>query len=104
MTDDQMDDLKHFFETTINNKIRPLEEGLEALENKMDQRFEEVNQRFEEVNQRFEEMNQRFEEAAEVQNQILNAVGERFDNHEQRIIKLEKQRPAGGALKFKPAA
>lgn len=90
MTDDQMDDLKQFLEATINNKVRPLEEGFESLENKMEQRFEEVNQRF--------------EEAAEVQNQILNAVGERFDDHEQRIIKLEKQRPTGGALKFKPAA
>ena len=97
MTDDQMDDLKQFLEATINNKVRPLEEGFESLENKMDQLSEEVKQRFEEVNQKFEE-------AAEIQNQILEAVGERFNDHEQRIVALEKRRPAGGALKLKPIA
>lgn len=93
MTDEQMDDIKQFLETTIDNRTRAV----------VREELQPIDARLGSLEQRFDGLEQRFDEFAMVQNQILDAVGERFDDHEQRIKVLE-DKPGSGAFKLRRAA
>ena len=47
----------------------------------------DINRRFEEVNRRFDEVNRRLDEVIK----RLVRIGAKFDNHEQRIVRLEER-------------
>lgn len=69
MNGDQIDDLKQFFTTTVSQTEARLTDRIDRLEAKIDDVDAKADT-------------------------ILDAVGERFDNHEVRIKKLETSHSA----------
>ena len=84
MNEETLKDLKQFITTTVREEISGVREDITSLETRI---------------------NARFDENDIVQNEILNAIGEvqelqnkairrhadTIDNHEHRIVKLEKR-------------
>lgn len=70
MNDDQLDDLKQFITSTVSQQTTYLREDIVKLDTKLTRMIGD------------------FDAKADA---ILNAVGERLDDHEVRITKLETQ-------------
>lgn len=112
MNEETLNNLKQFIATTIHQEVDVVHDGIISLETKMNARFEKIDNRFDEndakfdkINTRFNMIDNRFDENDNIQNEILNAIGEiqesqskairrqadTIDNHERRILKLEKR-------------
>jgi hypothetical protein len=78
MTNEEMvADLKQFIAATVSQEVAGFEQRLSA--------------RIDAVEGRLDGMDQRFDSMDEKLNEIQNAVGERFDDHEHRIGRLERR-------------
>ncbi|MDO5343922.1 MAG: hypothetical protein Q4F02_03365, partial [Candidatus Saccharibacteria bacterium] len=64
LTSDDLADIKQLMQGLLNQQMAQL-----------DERFEAIDRRFEDIDRRFAEIVSRFDENAEVQNEILNAIG-----------------------------
>ncbi|MDO4712683.1 MAG: hypothetical protein Q4B05_02140 [Candidatus Saccharibacteria bacterium] len=91
LTSDDLADIKQLMTAVIRAEISGVHEEIDGLR-------KEMNQRFEDIDRRFEDIDRRFDENAEAQNEILNAIGTEFADHEKRLNKhdlrlarLEKQ-------------
>lgn len=70
MNDDQLDDLKQFITSTVSQQTTDLREDIVKLDTKLTRMIGDVDAKAD---------------------AILDAVGERLDDHEVRITKLETQ-------------
>ncbi len=112
MNEEALKDLKQFITTTVRQEISGVNERIDGVDEKINSVREEVASVREEIASVREEIasletriNTRFDENDVVQNEILNAIGEvqelqnkairrqadTIDNHEIRILKLEKR-------------
>jgi hypothetical protein len=98
MTDEQIQDLREFLRTSIHNEVRAaVDENVRTIVR------DEINSLRSEVTTLRADMNLRFDEASLMQKQTLQVIGERFDDHEQRIKGLESKSTGGSALKLRRA-
>lgn len=77
MNDDVIDDLKHFITVTVSQQISGLEQKVDGLERR--------------INARFDENDEKLNEILDVLGQNQIQADERLDDHEQRIVKLERK-------------
>ena len=81
--------------------VRPMQQGFDAVNQRIDdqikyidQRFDDqneaINQRFDAVDQRFDAVDQRFDDQNKYINQRFDAVDQRFDAQDSRIEDLVK--------------
>ncbi len=95
MNEDTIADFKQFIAATVHQEFSGLKEDMDARFDQVDKRFDQVDKRFEQVETRLDDMDEKLDE-------ILNTVGQdmdaeskanatKFDNHEQRIARLEKR-------------
>ena len=88
LTSDDLADIKQLMEAVISAAIKD-----------QDKKFDQIDKRFEQIDTRFEQIDRRFDDLEAGQNEILNAIGGEIaslstsqENHEIRIIRLEKAR------------
>lgn len=74
------------FAHTLQRRFDKIDQRFDDI----DRRFDDIDRRFDEVDQRFNKIDQQFDENEMKQNEILDAIGEQFDNHEMRLVTLEK--------------
>ena len=105
MNEEALKDLKQFITTTVRQEISGVNERIDGVDEKINSVREEVASVREEIASLETRINTRFDENDVVQNEILNAIGEvqelqnkairrqadTIDNHEIRILKLEKR-------------
>ncbi len=88
LTSDDLADIKQLMQALLQAQE-------ERMMNAMDKRFDEVYRRMDE---RFDQVYEHLDEQDDKLNTIMDAVGTRFneqdeqlDNHEERIVRLEKR-------------
>ena len=78
----------------IDDQIKYINQRLNDQNKSINQRFDDqnksINQRFDAVDQRFDAVNQRFDDQDKYINQRFDAVGQRFDDQDRRIEDLVK--------------
>ncbi|MFZ1248695.1 MAG: hypothetical protein WAQ24_00020 [Candidatus Saccharimonadales bacterium] len=79
MTNDQIDDLKQFIATTVRHEVSHQISG----------QTEELRAELVEVKEAIQRVEHKVDDLELVVNTIADATGAQFDNHEQRITKLE---------------
>ena len=79
MTDDQIDDLKQFIATTVRNEVSY----------QITDQTKELKSEFGELKNAVTRIEQKVDELEIVVNTIADATGTQFNDHEQRITKLE---------------
>lgn len=79
MTDDQIDDLKQFIATTVRNEVSY----------QMTDQTKELKSEFGELKKAVMRVEQKVDDLETVVNTIADATGAQFNDHEQRIVKLE---------------
>ena len=86
MTDDQLDDLKQFIATTVRNEVSyQITDQTKELKSE----FGELKSEFGELKNAVTRVEQKVDELEIVVNTIADATGTQFNDHEQRITKLE---------------
>ncbi len=86
MTDDQIDDLKQFIATTVRNEVSyQITDQTKELKSE----FGELKSEFGELKNAVTRIEQKVDELEIVVNTIADATGTQFNDHEQRITKLE---------------
>jgi hypothetical protein len=100
-------DLKQFITTTIHDEVAPILvslDGMDARFDGVDIRLDGIDTRLDGIDTRLDKIDDRLDENDTKQNEILNAIGEIqdaqgkaiymhatfLDDHERRILKLEK--------------
>jgi archaellum component FlaC len=93
MTDDQIDDLKQFIATTVRNEvsyqITDQTKELKSEFGELKSEFGELKSEFGELKKAVTRVEQKVDELEIVVNTIADATGTQFNDHEQRITKLE---------------
>ena len=98
MNDETLNDLKQFITTTVHQEIFGVSQDITGIHKEISGIHQEITSLETKINERFDENNT-------MQNEILNAIGETqelhakairhqantIDNHERRILKLEKR-------------
>ena len=86
MTDDQIDDLKQFIATTVRSEVSyQITDQTKELKSE----FGELKSEFGELKNAVARVEQKVDELEIVVNTIADATGTQFNDHEQRITKLE---------------
>ena len=85
-------------ETIVSKHVQQLAHGVAKRFDGVNDRFDSVNERFDSIDRRINSIDkridgidQRFDENVIVQNEILTAISNVHDSHEQRIVALEKK-------------
>lgn len=73
--------------SNVDQKVETLDKRVGALDEKVGHLAHHMNQKFDEVHRIFD---QKFDEAEATQNEILNAIEERFEDHGRWITSLER--------------
>jgi archaellum component FlaC len=93
MTDDQIDDLKQFIATTVRSEvsyqITDQTKELKSEFGELKSEFGELKSEFGELKNAVARVEQKVDELEIVVNTIADATGTQFNDHEQRITKLE---------------
>ena len=93
MTDDQIDDLKQFIATTVRNEvsyqITDQTKELKSEFGELKSEFGELKSEFGELKNAVTRVEQKVDDLEIVVNTIADATGTQFNDHEQRITKLE---------------
>ncbi len=86
MTDDQIDDLKQFIATIVRSEVSyQITDQTKELKSE----FGELKSEFGELKNAVARVEQKVDELEIVVNTIADATGTQFNDHEQRITKLE---------------
>lgn len=82
MNDDVIQDLKQFITSTVSQQTADLHEDFDKLDNRLTTRMDGLEAKFDKLEVKIDDVDAKVDT-------ILEAVGDRLDNHEVRIQKLE---------------
>ncbi|MEI7917959.1 MAG: hypothetical protein WCH58_01095 [Candidatus Saccharibacteria bacterium] len=98
MNEETLTDLKQFITTTVREEISGVNERIDgvnaritSLEVRVDERFDKIDERFDENDLKQNEILNAIGEVQELQNRAIRRQADAIDNHELRIVKLEKR-------------